>query len=81
MIRTQIQLTEEQAEWLKRLAHQSRQSTAALLRQALDQFLTRQRPNRRALYRRALAAVGKYRAEPGDVARQHDRCLAEVYHP
>ena len=79
MIRTQIQLTEAQAERLKRLAHESGQSTAAILRQALDQFLARQQPNRRALYRRALEAAGKYSDEASDVARQHDRYLEEAF--
>jgi predicted transcriptional regulator len=79
MVRTQIQLTEEQAAQLKELAHESNESIAALIRQALDQFLAKQQPNRRTLYRQALAAVGKYRAGLHDVSIKHDRYLEEEF--
>lgn len=77
MVRTQIQLTDEQASLLKQMAHDNNESIAAIIRKALDQFLLKQQPNRRALYRQALAAVGKYRAGVPDVSIEHDRYLEE----
>ena len=44
MVRTQIQLTEEQAAQLKELAHESNESIAAIIRKALDQFLDKRQP-------------------------------------
>ncbi len=79
MIRTQIQLTDEQASLLKEMAHESNESIAALIRKALDQFLSKQQPNRRALYRQALAVVGKYNAGVHDIAIEHDRYLEEEF--
>lgn len=62
MIRTQIQLTDEQAARLKALAHAGNESIAAVIRKALDQFLSKQKPDRRTLFRQALTAVGKHEA-------------------
>jgi predicted transcriptional regulator len=42
MVRTQIQLTEEQVAQLKELAHEGNQSIAAIIRKALDQYLAKQ---------------------------------------
>ena len=80
MVRTQIQLTEEQASRLKEMAHASNESIAAIIRKALDEFLLKQQPpNRRALYRQALRAVGKYKAGVHDVSIEHDRYLEEAF--
>jgi predicted transcriptional regulator len=79
MIRTQIQLTDEQAVRLKDLAHASNESIAAIIRKALDQFLSKQEPDRRTLYRQAMTAVGKYQANFPDVSLEHDRYLEEEF--
>ena len=79
MIRTQIQLTDEQASRLKEMAHESNESIAALIRKALDQFLLKQQPNRRALYRQAMAAVGKYTTGVHDVSIDHDRYIEKEF--
>lgn len=79
MIRTQIQLSEEQAARLKELAHSGNESVASIIRKALDQFLSNQKPDRRALYRQALAVVGKYQAGLHDVSLEHDRYLEEEF--
>lgn len=79
MIRTQIQLTEEQASLLKEMAHESNESIAAIIRKALDQYLLKQQPNRRTLYRQALAAVGRYSAGVHDVSIEHDLYLEEEF--
>ena len=79
MIRTQIQLTEEQAERLKEISHMGNESIAAIIRKALDQYLMNQPSDRKALYRQALTVVGKHRAGIGDISIEHDRHLAEAY--
>jgi hypothetical protein len=79
MVRTQIQLTEEQAEKLREMAKSNDESVASLIRQAIDRFLLTGRPNRSAQYRQALAVAGKYKAEASDVAVEHDRYLGEDF--
>jgi hypothetical protein len=79
MVRTQIQLTDEQAALLKEMAHENNESIAAIIRKALDQFLSKQQPNRRMLYRQALSAVGRYRTGVHDVSIQHDNYLEEEF--
>ena len=79
MVRTQIQLTDEQASLLKEMAHEGNESVAAIIRKALDQFLLKQQPNRRTLYRQALGAVGKYRAGVHNVSIEHDLYLGEEF--
>jgi len=79
MLRTQIQLTEEQARMLKELSRAGDESMAALIRQAIDHFLTSARPNRTGQYRQALTVVGKYKTGPSDIAVEHDRYLEEAF--
>jgi Arc/MetJ-type ribon-helix-helix transcriptional regulator len=79
VVRTQIQLTEEQAEALRRLAHERRLSMAALIREAVDRLLDGDDDRER--WRRALSVVGKYRDKEGatDLGVNHDKYLAEAY--
>jgi len=75
MIRTQIQLTEEQAQKLRELSAAGRESMAALIRKAVDQFIVSGIPDRSALYRQAESIVGKYKSDTGDISIHHDRYL------
>lgn len=79
MIRTQIQLTEDQAQRLRELSLSSRDSVAGLIRKAVDQFLIAKKPDRIALYRQAGLIVGKYNTEKPDISVEHDRYLEEDY--
>jgi 16S rRNA U516 pseudouridylate synthase RsuA-like enzyme len=77
MIRTQIQLTEEQARELKRIAAERGISVAALIREAVAKTLAADdRPARR---RRALAAVGRFGSGRRDVSAERDRYLADDF--
>jgi Spy/CpxP family protein refolding chaperone len=79
MIRTQIQLTEEQAQKLRELSAAGRESMAALIRKAVDQFLVSGISDRSALYRQAESVVGKYTSETSDISIHHDRYLGEAF--
>jgi predicted DNA-binding protein len=80
MIRTQIQLTEEQAEAVKRLAQREGRSVADVMRESLDVHLrSRGVIDREAQKRRALEAIGRYRSGVRDLATAHDRHAAEAF--
>jgi hypothetical protein len=79
MVRTQIQLTEEQAQKLKELSLSSHESVAALIRKAVDQFILTGKPDRSTLYRQAGSIVGKYKAKKSDISVEHDRYLEEAF--
>jgi hypothetical protein len=76
MIRTQIQLTEEQAAAAKELAQREGRSLADVVRESLEIYLrSRGIVDRADLKRRALAAPGRFRSGSGDLATAHDRHL------
>ncbi len=80
MVRTQVQLTDEQARRLRRLAAEQEISLAELVRRGVDLVAGSAGgadPAERR--RRALAAAGKFRSGRRDLARRHDDRLAEAY--
>jgi Arc/MetJ-type ribon-helix-helix transcriptional regulator len=79
MIRTQIQLTEEQAAKLKRLAGERDVSMAEVIREAVDRLPDRN--DRAERFARALAVAGTGHDIDGktDVAERHDEYLADIY--
>ena len=80
MIRTQIQLTEEQSKAIKALAMKRRVSVAELIRQSVDELLLKvggaDMTERR---RRALAAAGRFHSGRAGISTKHDDYLAEDY--
>ena len=80
MIRTQIQLTEQQAEALKQAAARRGISMAELIRQSIDQLLGKAgdlSPGDQRL--RAVSVAGRFRSGRTDVAVHHDEYLAEAF--
>ena len=79
MIRTQIQLTEVQAEGLRSLAAKQGRSMADLIRTSVDSLLADaggvSHEERR---RRALSVIGRYRKGPRDLSERHDRYLEKT---
>ena len=79
MLRTQIQLTEDQARKLREISLSSNESVASLIRNAIDRFLVTGKSNRAVQYRQALSLAGKYETEQSDTAVEHDRYLEEAF--
>ena len=81
MIRTQIQLNENQARAIKKIARGQGVSMAELVRRAVEREinlgLTTDEEER---HKRAVAIVGKFKSGKRNVARKHDAYLAEAYH-
>jgi len=80
MVRTQIQLTAEQAVRVKKVAKESHISMAQVIRQGIDAFL-RSAANTKAEDRldRALRAAGRYRSGKRNGSSRHDLHLAQAY--
>jgi hypothetical protein len=80
MVRTQIQITDEQASALKDISADEGVSMAALIRRSIDQYVHRRFSVQTDLrWQRALAMVGKYASNRSDVSVMHDQYLAESY--
>jgi len=81
MTRTQVQLTEEQVEALRRLSAAEGRSIAYLVREGVE-ILLRSRITRRdpkEIKARALAAAGKFHSGLKDLSKNHDKYLAEDF--
>jgi hypothetical protein len=80
MIRTQVQLREEQVRALKELAAARGVSVAELIRQSVDALIRSSKGVDEAeRRRRAIAAAGRFRSGAPDVSSEHDRHLAEAF--
>jgi len=80
MIRTQIQLTEEQSARLKAAAARRGVSVAELIRQSVEALLSRSdERSPEELRRRAAQAAGRHRSGVRDVSVRHDDYLNEAY--
>lgn len=80
MVRTQIQMTEEQIKRLKRMASIEHRSMAELIRQAVDIFITSKRgADIIERQKRAIAAAGRFHSRLSDISESHDKYLAEDF--
>jgi hypothetical protein len=80
MVRTQIQLTEDQAKSLKRMAASRHLSVAELIRRAINAMIktsTSVDPEERL--KRSLEIAGKFSSGKRDISKKHDAYLAESY--
>lgn len=77
MVRTQIQLTDDQAAHAKRAAAMMGISMAEYIRRALDESLAKQPLTETR--RRALTVIGCVASKEGDLSIDHDRYLSEAY--
>jgi hypothetical protein len=80
MIRTQIQLTEEQAKALKKMAASRHLSSAELIRRAIDVMIKSgpaADPDERR--KRAIEIAGRFSSGRSDVSRKHDKYLADAF--
>jgi Arc/MetJ-type ribon-helix-helix transcriptional regulator len=76
MVRTQIQLREDQVRRLKRRAAQRGVSMAELIREAVDRSLASD--DLEARWQRALSVAGKFRSGRSDISENHDEYFVEA---
>ena len=81
MIRTQVQLTEEQARALRDLASVRQVSVAELIRQGVDTLIQSSgATDAEERRKRAIVAAGRFRSGASDISAKHDEYLAEAFH-
>ncbi len=80
MVRTQIQLTEEQLKKLRKIAVQRNISMSELIRQGIDFYLqTCGNISLEERRQRAIKAAGQFHSGKTDLSEKHDAYLAEAY--
>jgi hypothetical protein len=80
MVRTQIQLSEEQHRRLKAEAYRRGMSVSAVLRELVDRSFGEAETDRRAKAEAAWKAfIGCFSDGATDVSENHDKYLAEIY--
>ncbi len=78
MIRTQIQITDQQAAGLRRLAAERGVSIATLVREGIQHVLAEEDAD--AVWQRALSVVGAFHGGGGEnVSEEHDRYLEQAF--
>ena len=82
MVRTQVQLTQDQATQLKHLAARSGRSMADLVREGVEQLLRGQaelsRPER---MQRAARVFGTFKSGISDLSHRHDEHFVDTAEP
>jgi hypothetical protein len=80
MIRTQIQLTEEQAKILKKIANKKNVSLAELIRQGVNTLMRSSGEiTIEERKRRAIIAAGRFHSGKKDISTKHDEYLTEAF--
>ncbi len=81
MIRTQVQLTEDQHRRLRRIAADEGVSMAEIVRRALENALAQRDRSLEDRYRAAADLVGRFRdrEEVDDLSSNHDRYLEDAF--
>lgn len=79
MLRTQIQLREEEVSAIKKLARERSVSMAAVIRAAVDDYVARESGlSLDERWRRSLAAIGGFRSGAADLSQRHDDEFADA---
>jgi Arc/MetJ-type ribon-helix-helix transcriptional regulator len=80
MVRTQVQLTEEQVRALRNLASVRQVSVAELIRQSVDTLIQSSGEiDIKERRRRAIAAAGRFHSGASNISAKHDEYLAEAF--
>jgi hypothetical protein len=79
MVRTQIQMEEDQIEWLRHKAKEKRMSVSQLIREGVEFYRTHEEQLPEDKKKKALAAVGRYASGISDISEKHDDYLAKAF--
>jgi broad specificity phosphatase PhoE len=78
VVRTQIELTDEQATTLREIAADEGRSVEDVIRESVDAYAaSRKIRNRKERQEAAMSVAGRFRSGLADLAEHHDDYLAE----
>ena len=79
MLRTQIQMEEDQLKWLRAEARARGVSVSQLIREGVALFRAREERFPEDKKKRALSAVGRFSSGVSDVSERHNDYIAEAF--
>jgi post-segregation antitoxin (ccd killing protein) len=79
MIRTQVQIQEDQINWLRSKARDRGVSISQLIREGIDLYRFQEDRLPKEKKRKALAAVGRFASGRSDISDRHDEYLSGAY--
>jgi hypothetical protein len=79
MLRTQIQIEEEQIRWLRNRAKERGVSVSQLIREGVEFYRKYEDQLPEDKKKKALAAIGRYASGVSDISERHDDYLAEAF--
>ena len=80
MLRTQVQIEENQIKWLKNKAKERGVSVSQLIREGIEMYRKHEDRLPEDKKSKALAAIGRYASGVSDISEKHDDYLAEAFH-
>ncbi len=79
MIRTQVQIKENQINWLRNMAKDKGVSVSQLIREGINLYRSKEERLPMEKKEKALAAIGRFSSGRSDVSTRHDAYLSEAY--
>ncbi len=79
MIRTQIQMEEDQMNWLRVESRERGVSVSQLIREGVALFRAQEERFPEDKKKKALAAIGRFSSGVSDVSERHDDYLADAF--
>ena len=79
MLRTQIQIEEEQIKWLRNRAKERGVSVSQLIREGVEFYRKHEDRLPEEKKKKALAAIGRYASGASDISEKHDEYLAKSF--
>ena len=81
MLRTQIQIEEDQIKWLRNRAKERGVSVSQLIREGVEFYRKYEDRLPEDKKKKALAAIGRYASGVSDISEKHDDYLAKTFKP
>ena len=79
MLRTQIQIEEDQINWLRDRAREKGVSVSQLIREGVEFYRKYEDRLPEDKKKKALAAIGRYASGVSDISEKHDDYLAKAF--
>ena len=79
MIRTQVQLEEDQLKWLRDRARESDKSISQVIREGVELYRAQEERIPEDKKQKAIAAIERFASKDSDISERHDDYLAEAF--